>query len=105
MDALLITSICAAGIGFLSFVLFYEFEIKIKPKLSIYNAQHCLSCGISIPELVCLEKCGHKMCKSCLDTKLRISPLLWQIGTPQQTKMWHCPQCKEWFGLDGKKLF
>ena len=105
MDALVITSICVDGIGFLSLVLFYEFEIKIKPKLSIHNGQNCLSCVISIPELIRLEKCGHKLCKTCLDTKLRLSPLMWQLGTLEQSKMWKCPQCKEWFGVDGKKLF
>ena len=112
MDSDLVSIFCLTSAALITFLLSYEFEFKIKPRTfliqqSIPNFVYysCVGCGRRLEDLLTLEKCGHKLCKVCLEVKLRDSPVTWQDPTGNQSKISPCPICKEFFRVGGHKLF
>ena len=69
------------------------------------NIFKCGACRKSFKELISLEKCGHNLCKVCLDVLLRESLTTWQDQNGAQFKISSCPECKEFFRADGYKIF
>ena len=104
MDPLIMASLC---ISILYFLLTYE--IKITPKLAISapvpNIFKCGACRKSFKELISLEKCGHKLCKVCLEGLIKESPVTWQDQNGTQFKISSCSECKEFFRVGGHKIF
>ena len=110
MDLLLIGSISAASLALFSFILSYEIEIKIKPKqpsssCKISNYSTCVGCGLFQIDNISLEKCNHKLCKVCLESKLRDSVGSWVDFDRKVFKISPCPLCKELFRDGGKMLY
>ncbi len=111
MDIVLIASLSAASLAIFSFILSYEIEIKIKPKIqttkpcTITNFTKCVGCGWYQGDNINLEKCNHKLCKLCLDSSLRNSSATWLDINRKVYKIGSCPVCKELYREEGKMLY
>ena len=79
----------------------------IQPSSSckISNYSTCVGCGLFQIDNISLEKCNHKLCKDCLESKLRDSVGSWVDFDRKVFKISPCPLCKELFRDAGQMLY